>query len=900
MKTLTLLCTALTAGASALALEDAAQPAAKPTAEQLDFFEKKIRPVLSDKCYKCHSEKSEKLRGGLLLDTREGIRRGGDNGPAAVPGNLKDSLLIDAIRSSNKDTAMPPEKSGGKLPDAVISDFEKWITMGAPDPRDGAAPVVKKYDTSEAKNWWAYQPVQKPAAPAVKNTAWPRGDIDKFVLAGLEAKDLKPVADADKLTLLRRVYFDLIGLPPAPKEIDAFVRDASPDAVPKVVDRLLASPQFGERWGRHWLDVARYAESSGKDVNLAYPHAWRYRDYVIDAFNQGKPFDQFVREQIAGDLLPAKDDREKANHIVATGFLAIGAKGHNEQNPRQFCLDLADEQIDTMSQAFLGLTIACARCHDHKFEPIPQRDYYALAGIFLSTDTRWGTASGIQNRRSNDLLELPRSANVPVISRTMSKEERARKQETFETMRTELEKNMRERFQGGGQGRANASAQDQQRFLRDATVSGFLEADLKSFDEEGRAKPLAMGAKDLPASPGGRMGNFFGRPGGGNPAAMFRDRQRARPPEFAGIGDAALYARGDADKPTDRVPRGVPAILSADTNLNIPSGTSGRRELADWLASKSNPLTARVFVNRTWHWLFGEGIVESCDNFGTTGTKPANQALLDALAVRFVDGGWNVKALVREIVLSHAYGLSSTYDAKNFQVDPENTLVWRANKRRLDAECLRDAMLSASGDLSLRPQTASIIGENGEGPIGGPRPRNVGNARGPFGGQRPPGTAEEAIVNAGGSYRSVYLPIARDTLPDILAAFDFPEPSLVAGARETTNVPSQALFLLNSAFATTQAQKLGERVCAAYPGGPNGGVTANLDQRVAYAYWLVVGRGPDPVERKASAEFFSRFPSNWSKGDGSSPGLLTAESAKAAWTSFCRALFASAEFRYVN
>ena len=900
MKTLSLLLAALSAAGSALALEEATQPAAKPTPEQLDFFEKKIRPVLSDKCYKCHSEKAEKLRGGLLLDTREGARRGGDNGPAVAPGNLKDSLLIDAIRYSNKDTAMPPEKSGGKLPDAVIADLEKWITMGAPDPRDGAAKVVKKYDTSEAKKWWAYQPVQKPAAPAVKDAAWPRGEIDKFVLAGLEAKDLKPVADADKLTLLRRVYFDLVGLPPAPKEIDAFVRDTSPDALAKVVDRLLASPQFGERWGRHWLDVARYAESSGKDVNLAYPHAWRYRDYVIDAFNQGKPFDQFVREQIAGDLLPAKDDREKADHVVATGFLAIGAKGHNEQNPRQFCLDLADEQIDTMSQAFLGLTVACARCHDHKFEPIPQRDYYALAGIFLSTDTRWGTASGIQNRHSTDLLELPREAGVPVISRTMSKQERAKKQESFEAMRTDLEKSIRDRFQRGGQGQANANAQDQQKFLREATVSGFLEADLKSFDEEGRAKALAMGAKDLPASSGGGFGGFFGRPGGGNPGGMFRDRLKARPPEFTSVGDARLYARGDVEKPTERVPRGVPSILSPDQNLSIPNGTSGRRELADWLVSKSNPLTARVFVNRAWHWLFGDGIVESCDNFGTTGKKPSNQALLDALATNFTAGGWNVKALVREIVLSHAYALSSGYDAKNFQADPENALVWRANKRRLDAECLRDAMLSVSGDLSLSAHTASVIGENGEGPIGGPRPQNPGNARGMFGGQRPPGTAEDAIINAGGSYRSVYLPIARDTLPDVLAAFDFPEPSLVAGARETTNVPSQALFMLNSPFATTQAQKLGERVCAAYPAGPNGGVTANLDPRITYAYWLVFSRAPDAVERKAAAEFFSRFPSNYAKGDGATPGLLGADGMKAAWTSFCRALFGSAEFRYLN
>ncbi len=894
----------LSAGGALAALDEAEKPAiaeAKPTAEQLDFFEKKIRPVLTDKCYKCHSEKSEKIKGGLVLDTREGIRRGGDNGPAVVPANLDDSLLIQAVRYASKDFSMPPEKSGGKLPDAVIHDFEAWVKMGAPDPREGAAKVVKKIDTEEARKWWSFQPPKKSDAPTVQDPAWPHGEIDRYLLAGLEAKGLKPVGDADKTTLLRRTYFDLTGLPPTLKQIDDFIKDTAPDAFSRVVDTLLASPQFGERWGRHWLDVARYAESSGKDVNVAYPHAWRYRDYVIAAFNEGKPFDEFVREQIAGDLLPAKDDHDKAENIVATGFLAIGAKSHNEQNPRQFCLDLADEQIDTMSQAFLGMTIACARCHDHKFDPIPQRDYYALAGIFLSTDTRWGTASGIQNRRTNDLLDLPKDAGVPVIDRTISKEERRRKQETFTTMRTDLEKSLRERFgRGPGQGLQNANPQDQQRFLRDATISGFLEAELKSFDEDGRPKPMAMGAKDLPASSSGMFGGFYGG-SGANPMANFRERLRARPPEFASISDAHLYARGDAEKPADRVARGVPAVLSADQKLDIPSGTSGRRELADWLTSKSNPLTARVFVNRTWNWLFGRGLGESCDNFGSTGKMPSNQALLDTLAVHFMDSGWNVKRLIREIVLSHAYAMSSTFDSKAFQTDPENALVWRANKRRLDAECLRDAMLFASGQLRLTPLVGSVIAENGDGPIGGFRAGNFGggSARGPYG-MRPPGTGEEAIINAGGEYRSVYLPIARDVAPDALAVFDFVDSTLVTGTRDTTNVPVQALYLLNSNFVAEQSKKLAERVITAYPAGPNGSAMANLEPRVIYAYWLVFNRAPDAVEKKAAASFFAKFPSNWAKGDKSSAGVRDDDAIKAAWTSFCRAIFSAAEFRYLN
>ena len=872
MKTLSLLLAALTAGGSVLAQEEAAQP----TAEQLDFFERKIRPVLADKCYKCHSEKAEKLRGGLMLDTREAAQRGGDNGPAVVPGDLKNSLLIDAIRYSNKDTAMPPEKAGGKLPDAVIADFEKWIAMGAPDPRDGAAKAVKKYDTSEGRKWWSYQPVQKPAEPAVKDTSWPREEMDKFVLAGLEAKGLKPVADADKLTLLRRIYFDLIGLPPAPKEIDAFVRDTSADAFAKVVDRLLASPQFGERWGRHWLDVARYAESSGKDVNFAFPAAWRYRDYVIDAFNRDKRYDQFVREQIAGDLLPAESSAERAEHIVATGFLAIGPKGLNEQNPRQFALDVADEQIDTMSQAILGITVACARCHDHKFDPIPQREYYGLAGIFLSTDTRYGTPQGIQNRHSTDLLELPRDAAVKTLAKTMPASERARKEEALAKLKVEQKEIFAERFKL----RNDASAQGGQkiqRVLQVVTQVGFLEAELKSYDENGSAKALAMGVQDRPAeAPGRGFGALFGQ----GPLGRY-----ANVAAFPAITDSPIFARGDVDKPGEKVPRGFLSVLTPGSAPAIPPKTSGRRELAEWLTTPENPLTARVMANRMWHWLFGQGIVESVDNFGTMGQKPSNPALLDHLAARLVENGWSMKKTIREIVRSRTYGLASTHDEKSFAADPENTLLWRHSKRRLDAECIRDAMLSASGQLDSSAPVGSTIAQAGDGPIGQ---------------RRFVGVSEETVVNPTSNARSVYLAIARDVMPDALAVFDFAEPSLVTGARESTNVPAQALFMLNSPFATAQAQKLAERVTAAYPPGPNGGVTANLEQRTAYAYWLAFGRAPDPVERQASAAFFSRFPSNWKKGDGTSPGLLDAEAAKAAWTSFCRALFASAEFRYLN
>jgi hypothetical protein len=882
--TLRSLCGGFVALATLACTLEVAADDGKHDAAQIDFFEKKIRPVLADKCYKCHSEKAEKIKGGLVLDTREGIRGGGDNGPAVVPGNLKESLLIEAIRYATKDTAMPPEKSGGKLPDAVIADFEGWVKMGAPDPRDGAAKVVRKYDTEEAKRWWAFQAPAKPAIPVVGERAWGKADLDKFILARFETKGVKPVGDADKLTLLRRVTFDLVGLPPTTKEIEAFLKETAPDAFAKLVDRLLASPQFGERWGRHWLDVARFAESSGKETNIALPHAWRYRDYVVAAFNGDKPYDQFIGEQIAGDLLPAKDDKQRAEQLIATGFLAIGPKSLNERNPRQFCLDLADEQIDAMSQAILGMTIACARCHDHKFDPIPQRDYYALAGIFLSTATKYGTAQGIQNRHASELIELPRGAGLPILAKNVSPADRQRMEGQLAELRKEQRTILQERF---GRRRESDAApappprdqRDNRRALQLAAQIGQLEATLKSLDESGQAKPLAMGVQDLPVTRSGEGGFGFAR--------MARARlgqPGARPPEFSTIADSALYGRGEADKPADKVPRGFPAILSPPGTIKRPGG-SGRLELAEWLTSPGNPLTSRVIVNRVWHWLFGRGIVESVDNFGTSGQKPSNQALLDYLAIHFQESGWSIKKLVREIVLSRSYQLSSEFDERNFAVDPENTLIWRMSKRRLDAECVRDAMLAVSGELDLIPPVGSLIASAGDGPIGGPRLRGI---------------SEESIIGATGKHRSLYLPIARDVLPDGLAVFDFAEPSLVTGARETTNVPSQALYMLNSAFAAAQAQKAADRILAAYPGGPNGGVAANLDQRLAYAYWIMFCRPPSESERQAASAFFTKFPSNWSKNDHSAPGLKDAAAIKATWTSFCRALFASAEFRYLN
>ncbi|MEM6692945.1 MAG: DUF1549 domain-containing protein, partial [Planctomycetota bacterium] len=374
-------------------------------ADDNTFFETKIRPVLIQHCYECHSAESKNPDGGFLLDTREGIRRGGDSGHGVVPGELDDSLIISAMNYESFE--MPPQ---GKLPDDVIADFERWVESGAKDPRDGkSAPIREEIDFERAKEFWSFQPIVEPTVPPVKDASWSKTDIDAFVATGYQSFGIQPVDDADALTLVRRIYFDLIGLPPSPQQADQFADAYQQDtdaAIAQLVDELIDNSHFGERWGRHWLDVVRYAESTGMERNGTYPQAWRYRDWVIDAFNRDKPFREFVREQIAGDRLPFESHVERDANYVATGLLALGPKSLNEPNKEKFKMDVADEQIDVVSRAFLGLTAACARCHDHKFDPIPQSEYYALAGIFTSSETLYGTGKTNGNRNPGQVLSL--------------------------------------------------------------------------------------------------------------------------------------------------------------------------------------------------------------------------------------------------------------------------------------------------------------------------------------------------------------------------------------------------------------------------------------------------------------------------------------------------------------
>ncbi|MEM9367687.1 MAG: PSD1 and planctomycete cytochrome C domain-containing protein [Planctomycetota bacterium] len=641
---------------------------------QLRFFESKIRPALVKYCYECHSVEAGDSRGGLLVDTRTGLLQGGDAGPAIVPGDADSSLLWEAITWQGYE--MPPSQ---KMPATVISDFKNWINMGAPDPREreitNFTTKITAKDIQKARGeHWSFQTPKKARLggfqPPREHQTSTTSTIDRLVSKNLHDKGLQPNKRADGYTLLRRIYFDLAGLPPTPAEINRF-QDAyrrTPEAAIKAkIDQLLATPQYGERWGRHWLDVARYAESSGSR-NTPFPHAWRYRNYVIDAFNDDTPYDRFLMEQLAGDLLPVTSDEQWTENLVATGFLAIGLKHLDEKNPRKFLSEMVDEQIDTTTQAILGLTVACARCHDHKYDPIPTDDYYSLAGIFYSTKTFYGTSRIAQNHRPSDLLLLP------VQEQSIGNSDNRRRMEFLKEQIADLDQQMR-----GVGGKDRRSIRNNRN--RIATQ-------LASMNADGSVKSFAMGVQEADT-----------------------------------MVDANILFGGEIEKPAQEVPRGFVQVLG-DLNFRSARTASGRLELAKAMTSKNNPLTARVMVNRIWMHLLGNPLVETPSNFGFNGMKPSNKELLDYLAVRFMELDWSIKDMIREIMVSDTYLRSSDYDQTNYSIDPDNKSLWRANPRHMDAEAMRDSMLAVAGRLDLeRPQEISGVGTGGRGR--GPDPNDT-------------------------------------------------------------------------------------------------------------------------------------------------------------------------------
>jgi hypothetical protein len=619
-------------------------------ADGIAFFENRIRPLLVERCYECHGEEQQESE--LRLDSFAAIMRGGASGMAVVPGQPDESLLLVAVGYLDDDLQMPPDAS---LPKQQVDDLRHWVELGAPHPdAEGTpSPVRSRIDTQGARTFWAFQTPVKPPLPVVLQHDWPQSPIDFFVLKQLELTGLSPSPRADKRIRLRRVTYDLTGLPPTPAEISSFLTDETPNAWARVVDRLINSPRYGERWARHWLDVARYADSNGLDENIAHGNAWRYRDYIIASFNLDKPYDQFLCEQLAGDLMPFESAVDRHDKLIATGFLTLGPKVLAEGDEQKMEMDIIDEQISTLGQSVLGLTIGCARCHDHKFDPISHEDYYALASIFKSTRTmesfkriaRWN-----ENVIATPEQQAIKSAHDEKVAALQAKV-------------TDLEQRNKDGEQSG-----ETEPQSDGDGPRAGTAGPT--GSLAALKEE--LKQLADAAPQLPTA----MGVVDGE-----------------------VTDLRIHVRGSHLHQGKQVRRGVPTVLAFDGQPAMPAAGSGRLALAHWLIRPEHPLTARVFVNRVWRWYFERGLVATVDNFGQLGNRPDNAELLDWLAVDFAAHGWSMKRLHRQILLSSTYQMSSQANDRAAAVDPENRKRWRAGVRRLQAEEIRDALLMVGGQL---------------------------------------------------------------------------------------------------------------------------------------------------------------------------------------------------------
>ncbi|MFO0867991.1 MAG: DUF1553 domain-containing protein [Pirellulales bacterium] len=951
------------------------------SAEDREFFEQKIRPVLVEHCYACHSEQAERtgqLKGGLRLDTRDGLLQGGDSGPAVRPGDPAESLLLQALRYENVD--MPPK---GRLPVRVIEDFTAWVQRGAPDPRvGGGGPRRVTIDIAAGQRHWAYQLPRHHGPPNVVDRSWCLTEIDAFLRQAWEEKQLRPAAEASRPALARRLSYDLLGLPPDPEAVAEFVADTAPDAWDRLVDRWLASPRWGERWGRHWLDVARFAESLTLR-GFVLPQAWRYRDYVIETWNADRPYDQFLQEQIAGDLLPAADLAARQRQCIATTYLALGNTNLEEQDKRQLRMDYVDEQLDVIGKGLLAQTLSCARCHDHKFDPIPTVDYYALAGIFRST-------KALEHANVSKWLELPlplspadeevhqaHEARLKVVEaqlktlREQAKVAGAARPGTSggaiapESLAGIVVDDVQARRVGSWKdssfvrpyvGRGYIHDLDEQKgdktvtFQPDLPQSGPYEVRLAytAADNRSPAAPVTVFSADgekvirvdqrqtppidglwislgafrfeangqgfVMVSNEGTTGHvivdavqFLPLAAAGAPAvtatattppppqgstsstAPTSPDSRAVPspealarearikeaeaelkrltetgpqrPKYLSIreedadeiGDTHVHIRGLVSNLGAQAPRGVLRVALYGDPPRMPERESGRRELAAWLASPQNPLPSRVLVNRVWHWLCGAGLVRTVDNFGTTGEPPSHPALLDDLTWRFVADGWSTKTLVRRIVSSRFYRLSSVAEPAVVAADPENRLLARAHRRRLDAECLLDTMLWVSGELDLTAGGTSFS----------------------------PSLAADYGFQHQSRRRAVYWPVFRNVLPEPLEAFDFADPSLVTGRRSTSTVAPQALFLRNHPFVLDRSRAAARRLLREAPGETD-------EVRLDRACQLTLGRVASPAEREATRAFLASA--------GADPKAGSDQ--EAAWAQVLQALMSSLDFRY--
>lgn len=881
---------------------------------QTEFFERKIRPILVENCFRCHDATEKEVKGGLSMHSPTSFRSGGDHGKVViVPGEPEKSLLIEAVRYKNRDLQMPPKSP---LSDSEIRDLERWVEMGAPDPRpelnhEALAPTGM--DPVIGRDFWSFRPREAPEVPQGVNP------VDHFIDDALEKNGLVGTDPASREIWLRRVTFNLTGLPSTPGELEAFLADESPEAKTKVIERLLALPDFGVRWGRHWLDVARYADSNGLDENLAFANAWKYRDYVIAAFNNDMPFDRFLVEQLAGDLI----DNPTEESLIATGFLALGARVLAEPDREKLIMDVIDEQLDTTGKAFMGLTLGCARCHDHKFDPILHADYYSLAAIFKNSESFSETKTGaIKHWYEHDFsTEVEREKFKEIDAAISVAKKKASK----------LKSDIAVRLRGEARSKAVAyleacfdfSADDSLRTVSKIAakaglhprilyhsrrhldnhvhsdvfgpwwefyqsnnregMAAFYEAKFSSAvlrfseiqKEDPKAKVIpdetleafraalfdASGFLAVPAKPEHAFSDI-------DLAEYYRlsDEARileSRSPDYpAAMGlidreeiedTLPIHIRGDHFSLGDAVPRAVPAVFGNDT-LSFPDTSSGRLELAHWMARPEHPLTARVIVNRLWRWHFGQGLVATTENFGVLGERPSHPELLDYLANWFVENGWSIKGLNRLILLSETYGRASApLSSRDPEIDPENRLLSYFPVRRLEAEAIRDSILHVAGRLD---------------PEMGGKTIPLRNRQMVFNHTSKDHTSYDSLR------RTTFLPIVRNHVYDWLHLFDYPDPTMPTGNRPSTVIAPQALLLMNSTLMTDSAAAFASRVMKE---------EESLNGRIARAWKLAFGSAPNADEIAMSAEFLNEAP----------------DSARQ-WSLFCQSLLASNQFVYLQ
>ncbi len=865
-----------------------------------DFFEKKVRPIFAAQCAMCHGAKAP--MGGLNLSSATSVTG------VVVAGDAEHSRLYEALTYAGK-IKMPPT---GKLPDAEIAIIREWISSGAVMPKE--SPVVSASGSFEerARAHWAFQPLSKTVLPPVKDAQWPADPIDRFILAKLEAKGLRPAAATDKLTLLRRVTYDLTGLPPTLNEIAEFEIDKSPHAYAKVVDRLLASKRYGEHWGRHWLDVARYADSTGMDEDNAYPHAWRYRDYVIDAFNKDLPYDRFVTEQLAGDLLPAPDTPTRARQLVATGFLAIGPRPLAQQDRLQMIYDVVDEQIDTVTKSLLGITVACARCHDHKFDPIPTKDYYGLAGMFARTASfrnqgRPGAISYMHyealdpaafNRYQAHRWRMlaKRIEMEDVLSEDAGRENATLRNKIAEALVTAW-KIKHEGAKGDGawvkwidkvEAKARTTYLKEWFAASSSTIGDVALAMQKKYAESGskwdeqlsgwrtRFSKEGLQDRDVPERPKfdpERDPFFAAATFDGGPLELkesarvqflrqewkkLEDTLPPAPDLASAVSDGVdvpqhVFVRGDLHSQGEPVAIHFPIAVPGQ-QPTIEKG-SGRLQFAEWLFGPKNPLTSRVIVNRVWQWHFGEGLMRTPNNWGKTGEQPTHPELLDYLATHFQESGWSFKKLHREILLSSTYRMSSTASAQARAADPANRLWSRFQRTRMSVEQMRDSLLAVDGSLDETMGGSLAAGSK----------------------EKKPKVSLDEVLR-----RTVYVPVRRGSIPTLLSTFDFGDATTSNEGRSRTNVAPQALFLLNSKFAIDRARGVAAKLLA--------DDKISDGQRVERVYLQVLGRRPTGSDTDSVLTYIA----------GLENKLQGADARATAWQSLCHILLSTNEFLYLN